>query len=89
MSTIGHNSVAGEELKTIISRLEKLAEEKSDIAETIKDVFTEAKGRGFDNATIRTILKLRKKDASEREEEENLLDTYMNALGMLPLFERV
>lgn len=86
----GHNRVGGvavDQLKSIIARIEKLEEEKAGIASDIKDVFAEAKGNGFDIKAIRVILKLRKKDAQEREEEETILETYMNALGMLPLFE--
>lgn len=92
MTKIGHNKpraggVAVDQLKSIISRVEKLEEEKSGIAADIRDVFAEAKGNGFDVTAIRKILKLRKKEPSEREEEQTILDTYMNALGMLPLFD--
>ena len=64
--------------------MEKLEEEKAGIAADIRDVFAEAKGNGFDVKAIRTILKMRKLDASEREEQETILDVYLNALGMLP-----
>jgi len=90
MTKIGHNRVGGvavDQLKSIIARVEKLEQEKAAIADDIKDVFSEAKSSGFDVKAIKTILKLRQKDAQEREEEEAILDTYMNALGMLPLFE--
>ncbi|WP_029630209.1 DUF2312 domain-containing protein [Zavarzinella formosa] len=79
--------VAVDQLKSIIGRVEKLEEEKAGISADIRDVFAEAKGNGFSTPAIRTILKMRKKDAAEREEEETILDTYLNALGMLPLFE--
>lgn len=79
--------VAVDQLKSIIARVEKLEEEKQGIAADIKDVFAEAKGNGFDVKAIRTIIKMRKMDASEREEEETILDTYLHALGMLPEFE--
>jgi uncharacterized protein (UPF0335 family) len=79
--------VAVDQLKSIIARVEKLEEEKAAIADDIKDVFAEAKGNGFDVKAIRQILKLRKMDAQEREEEETILDTYLRALGMLPDFE--
>lgn len=92
--TIGHNSkkpraggVAADQLKSIIARVEKLTEEKDGIAADIRDVLAEAKGNGYSLPAIRTILKMRKKDASEREEEETILQTYMSALGMLPLFD--
>lgn len=92
MSEVGHNSknkvggVAVDQLRSIIGRVEKLTEEKEGIAADIKDVFAEARGNGFDCAAIRTIIKMRKVSASEREEAETILDTYMNALGMLPEF---
>ena len=79
--------VAGDQLKSIIERIEKLEEEKAAIASDIKDVFAEAKGNGFDVKILRTVIRLRKKDAAEREEEETLLETYLRALGMQPDFE--
>jgi uncharacterized protein (UPF0335 family) len=79
--------LAVDQLKSIIARVEKLEEEKAAIADDIRDVFAEAKGNGFDVKAIRQIIKLRKMDAQEREEEETVLDTYMRALGMLPEFD--
>jgi uncharacterized protein (UPF0335 family) len=76
--------VAVDQLKSIIGRVEKLEEEKGAIAADIRDVFAEAKGNGFDIAAIRQIIKLRKLDAQELEEQETILDTYRRALGMLP-----
>jgi uncharacterized protein (UPF0335 family) len=76
--------VAVDQLKSIIGRVEKLEEEKTNISADIRDVFAEAKGNGFDVKAIRQIIKLRKQDAQEREEQETILDTYMRALGMLP-----
>lgn len=76
--------VAVDQLKSIIGRIEKLEEEKSAIGADIKEVFAEAKGNGFDVKAIRQIIKLRKMDAQEREEEETILETYMRALGMQP-----
>lgn len=76
--------VAVDQLKSIIGRVEKLEEEKNAIGADIREVFAEAKGNGFDTKAIRTIVKLRKMDASEREEQETILDTYRRALGMLP-----
>ena len=87
----GHNRVGGvavDQLKAIISRVEKLTEEKDGIAADIRDVLAEAKGAGFDLKAIRTIITMRKQDASEREEQEAILDTYLSCLGMLPLFEQ-
>ena len=79
--------VAVDQLKSIISRVEKLTEEKECIAADIRDVFAEAKGGGYSVPAIRAIIKIRKKNASQVEEEEAVLDAYKNALGMLPLFE--
>ena len=79
--------VAVDQLKSIINRVEKLEEEKAGISADIRDVFAEAKGNGFDTKAIRTIIKLRKMDASEREEQETVLDTYRRALGMIPELE--
>ncbi|MBB4587953.1 uncharacterized protein (UPF0335 family) [Rhizobium leguminosarum] len=74
--------VAAAELRAFIERVERLEEEKAAISSDIKDVMGEAKGRGYDTKAIRTIIRLRKKDANERLEEESILQTYMNALGM-------
>lgn len=79
--------VAVEQLKSIIARVEKLEEEKAGISADIRDVFAEAKGNGFDVKAIRTIIKIRKMDQQEREEQETVLDTYLHALGMLPDYE--
>ena len=76
--------IAADQLQSIIERIEKLEEEKSAISADIRDVFSEAKGTGFDAKAMRTIIKLRKMDANERDEQENLVDTYRRALGMLP-----
>jgi uncharacterized protein (UPF0335 family) len=76
--------VAVDQLKSIIGRVEKLEEEKTNISADIRDVFAEAKGAGFDIKAIRQIIKLRKLDASEIEEQETILDVYRRALGMLP-----
>ncbi len=75
-------NVAAAELRQFIERIERLEEEKQTIADDIKDVMGEAKGRGYDTKAIRTILRLRKKDRDERLEEEAILQTYMAALGM-------
>lgn len=75
-------SVAADQLKSIIERIERLEEEKQAIADDIKEIYAEAKGNGFDTKAIRTIIRLRKKDQAEREEEETILDLYKAALGM-------
>ena len=69
-------------LKAIIERIERLEEEKRTIADDIKDVYAEAKGTGFDGKILRKIVSLRRQDAGERREQEELLETYLRALGM-------
>ena len=79
---IAETGVAADELKQFIERIERLEEEKAGIAGDIKEVFAELKGRGFDVKAIRQILRIRKKDHAERQEEEAILELYMQALGM-------
>ena len=74
---------AKDQLKAFVERIERLEEEKKAIADDIRDVYAEAKGNGFDVKALRTIVRLRKQDANERAEEETILETYMQALGML------
>ena len=71
------------QLKAIIERIERLEEEKKTISDDIRDVYAEAKGNGFDVKALRAIVRLRKQDANERAEQETILETYMQALGML------
>lgn len=75
--------VAGKRLMSFLERIERLEEEKSGIAEDIKDVYAEAKGVGFDTKTIRRIIKLRKMEPEKRREQDDLLDLYMAAIGMV------
>ena len=94
MSGMGHNSAATvlddqatnsfakEQLKAIVERIERLEEEKKTISDDIKDVYGEAKGNGYDVKALRTIIRLRKQDANERAEQETILSTYLDALGM-------
>ena len=79
---VASTGVAADELKQFIERLERLEEEKANIGNDIKEVFAELKGRGFDVKAVRSILRLRKKDHAERQEEEAILELYMQALGM-------
>ena len=74
---------AKDQLKSIIERIERLEEERKSISDDIGDVYAEAKGNGFDVKALRTIVRLRKQDANERQEQETILETYMQALGML------
>ena len=76
--------IAGEQLRAIIDRIERLEEEKKALSADIKDVYSEAKGNGFDTRIIRRIISLRKRDRAELDEEETMLQVYMRALGMLP-----
>ena len=76
--------IAGDRLKSFIERIERLEEEKRALAEDIKEVYAEAKGTGFDTRIMRQIIRLRKRDKDDLDEEETLLDVYKRALGMLP-----
>jgi uncharacterized protein (UPF0335 family) len=75
-------SVAADQLKAFIERIERLEEEKAGIAGDIKEIYSEAKGNGFDTKVLRKIIGLRKRDYAERREEEAILELYMQALGM-------
>ena len=79
--------VAKDQLKSVIERIERLEEEKKAIADDIRDVYAEAKANGFDTKILRQVVSLRKKDLTERQEEEAIRDLYLQALGMLPEFE--
>ena len=83
MNEIGHNSIAKDQLKSIIERVERLEEDKAAIGSDIKDVYAEAKGNGYDVKALRRIVSLRKQDPDKRAEQEAILDTYLHALGML------
>lgn len=77
-------SFAQGQLKSLVERIERLEEEKKVIAGDVKEIYAEAKANGFDTKILRKVIALRKKDRHEREEEEAMLDLYLNALGMLP-----
>jgi uncharacterized protein (UPF0335 family) len=76
------DTVAAGQLRAFIERIERLEEEKQTIADDIKEVYAEMKGSGFDTKAVRTIVRLRKKDQAERQEEEAILELYKTALGM-------
>jgi uncharacterized protein (UPF0335 family) len=76
--------VARDQLRTIVERIERLEEEKQAIADDIKEVYAEAKGNGYDTKILRQVVRLRKQDSAERQEQEALLDLYLHALGMAP-----
>ncbi len=80
--TISSDSVAQDQIKAFIERIERLEEEKSSIAGDIKEVYAEAKGNGFDTKVLRKIVSIRKQDHNERMEQEALLELYLTALGM-------
>lgn len=74
--------IATERLRGLILRIERLAEEKQNISDDMKDVYTEAKSAGFDTKAMRQIVRLRKKEKAEREAEEAMVDLYKEALGL-------
>ena len=74
--------ISADRLKSFVERIEKLEEERKAIGGDIRDVYSEAKGVGYDVKTMRKVVSLRRVDAAQREEEETLLDTYKHALGM-------
>ena len=78
----GSNALARDELLQFIERIERLNAEKADIADQIKEVFAEAKGRGYDTKVMRRVISLRRRDKDEVAEEESILELYLSALGM-------
>ena len=76
--------IAGERLRSFIERIERLEEEKRTLSADIKEVYAEAKGTGFDAKTMRQIIRIRRMDKDDLDEQETLLDVYKRALGMLP-----
>ena len=80
MADIG--GIASERLRTIIERIEQLEEEKAALAEDVREIFSEAKAAGFDVKILRQVIRLRKLDSSDRQEQEAILDLYKRALDM-------
>ncbi len=80
MAEVG--GVAGAQLKSFIERIERLEEEKAALAADIREVYAEAKGTGFEPKAMRQIVRLRKMDSDDRQEQESLLEIYKSALGM-------
>lgn len=76
-------SVAQDQLRAFIDRIERMEEEKAAIGADIKEIYAEAKGNGFNSKIIRELVKIRKMDANERAEHEAILELYMSALGMV------
>ncbi|WP_434619252.1 DUF2312 domain-containing protein [Azospirillum sp. B2RO_4] len=92
MTGMGHNSgsagcdvggIAADRLKSFVERIERLEEEKKGLQDDIKEVYAEAKGTGFDTKIIRQIIRLRKMDKADRQEQEAILELYKEALGMV------
>ncbi|OLY45081.1 Uncharacterized conserved protein, UPF0335 family [Bartonella apis] len=75
-------AVATGQLRSFIERIERLEEEKKTISDDIKEVYAELKGSGFDSKAVREVIRLRKKEDHERQEEEAMVELYKNALGM-------
>ena len=73
--------VAGDQLRTIVERIERIEEEIQELNEGKKEIYLEAKGNGFDVKTLRQVIRIRKQDAKERDEQETLLDLYLTAIG--------
>lgn len=87
MAQVGN--IAADQLRSIVERIERLEEEKANIASDIRDVYAEAKANGYDVKALRQIVRLRKMDNHERDEAEYTLDLYKRALGMAPELEEV
>ena len=77
-----NGGVAGDRLKSLIERIERLEEEKAGLAGDVRDIYAEAKGEGYDVKVMRQIIRLRKMDKGDRQEQEELLDLYKAAIGM-------
>jgi len=74
--------IAGERLRSFIQRIERLEEEKKTLSDDIREVYAEAKSNGFDPKIMRQVIRLRRMEAADRQEQEALLETYLSALGM-------
>ena len=77
--------IGGEQLKAYIERIERLEEEKRALADDIKEVYAEARGSGFEPKIMRQIIRIRRRDQSDLDEEESLIELYKRAIGMLPV----
>ena len=80
--TVSSDSVAQDQIRAFIERIERMEEEKKAIADDIKEIYAEAKGNGFDTKVLRQVVRIRKQDHQERMEQEAILELYMAALGM-------
>ncbi|MGI9402694.1 MAG: DUF2312 domain-containing protein [Rhizobiaceae bacterium] len=77
-------AIARDQLKSVVERIERLEEEKAGIADDIREVYGEAKANGFDVKILRQVVRLRKQDLTERQEQDAVRDLYLHALGMIP-----
>ena len=78
------SGIAADRLRSFIERIERLEEDRTGLNSDIREVLSEAKSAGFDTKTIRQIVRLRKLEPSERQEQEHLLEVYRSAVGVLP-----
>ena len=76
--------IAGDQLRTIVERIEKVEEEIKELTEAKKEIYSEAKGNGFDVKILREVIRVRKQDQEERDELESLLDAYLEAIKVIP-----
>ncbi|MEM9705417.1 MAG: DUF2312 domain-containing protein [Pseudomonadota bacterium] len=81
VSAEGATTIAADRLRSFIERVERLEEDKAAVMEDIKQVFAEAKGEGYETKILRQVIRLRKMDRSDRQEQEALLSLYLSALG--------
>jgi len=79
---VAKSGFAKEHLRSFVERIERLEEEKKALADDIREVYSEAKGTGFDTKVMRQVVRLRKMESADRQEQEAMLDLYLNALGM-------
>ncbi len=82
MPDVGHNSVAADELLLLFERIERMEEEKKGVADDIKDIYIEAKSRGYDPKIMRQIVRLRAMDTDKRKEQQSLIEVYASAIGL-------
>lgn len=82
MAAIGDNSIAADELRLLVERIERIEGEEKELRADKKDVYAEGKSRGYDAATMRKIVRLRKMEPHDRQEQQALLETYLAALGI-------
>jgi uncharacterized protein (UPF0335 family) len=80
---MAESTIAREQLKSVVERIERLEEERKAISDDIRDVFAEAKANGFDTKVLRQVIRIRKQDLAELQEQDTIRDLYLHALGMI------